>query len=216
MNDAQELNAISEVYCKNRTKPLLIGSVKSNIGDSEPASGLCGVFKTVLAMEKQQIPATLHYKTPNPRVPALKDGRLQVVNKPSSWTGQYAAVNAVGIGGLNAQALLKANKIEKKPQPQDPIPRLIVGSGRTESAINYLLNRVREFVLVIILFFSVQLVFIRKYYYNFATQVETGPKDPEWYGLLYGVHSKNIAGHNYRGYTILGEETGRETAVRTQ
>ncbi|VVC46315.1 Hypothetical protein CINCED_3A018656 [Cinara cedri] len=184
LNDAQELNAISEVYCKNRTKPLLIGSVKSNIGDSEPVSGLCGVFKTVLAMEKQQIPATLHYKTPNPRVPALKDGRLQVVSKPLPWTGQYAAVNAVGIGGLNAQALLKSNKIEKKPQPQDPIPRLIVGSGRTESAINYLLNR-----------------------------VETGPKDPEWYGLLYGVHSKNIAGHNFRGYTILGEKNGRETAI---
>lgn len=143
MNDAQELNAISEVYCKNRTQPLLIGSVKSNIGDSEPASGLCGVFKTVLAMENQQIPPTLHYSSPNPGVPALKDGRLQVVSKPLPWTGKYAAVNAVGIGGMNAQALLKANGIEKKPQPQDPIARLMVGSARTESAINYMLNRVR-------------------------------------------------------------------------
>lgn len=149
MNDAQELNAISEVYCKNRTKPLLIGSVKSNIGDCEPVSGLCGVLKTVLAMENQQIPATLHYSSPNPGVPALKDGRLQVVSKPLPWTGEYAAVNAVGIGGLNAQALLKANGIEKKPQPQDPIARLIVGSARTESAINYMLNRVSFFCFIV-------------------------------------------------------------------
>lgn len=143
MGDAQELNAVTEVYCKNRSKPLLIGSVKSNIGDSEPASGLCGVLKTVLAMDSQELPPTLNYNSPNPKVPALKDGRLQVVNKSLPWKGQYAAVNAVGIGGVNAHALLKAYKKENKVQPQDIIPRLVVGSARTESAINYMLERVR-------------------------------------------------------------------------
>lgn len=39
------------------------------------------------------------------------------------------------------------------------------------------------------------------------------PRDTEFYGLLYGVQSKNIPGHNYRGYSILGEENGREVAV---
>lgn len=121
--------------------------MKSNIGDSEPVSGLCGVLKTVLAMENQLIPATLHYSSPNPQVPALKDGRIQVVSKPLPWKGQYAAVNAVGIGGLNAQALLKLYEKEKKQQPQDPIPRLIVGSARTESAINYMLNKVMVYQL---------------------------------------------------------------------
>lgn len=144
LSDATELNAVTEVYCKNRTKPLLIGSVKSNIGDTEPASGLCGIVKTVLAMERQEIPPTLHYSSPNPRVPALKDGRLQVVDKPLPWKGQYAAVNAVGIGGHNAHALLKAGGKQKKPQPQDPIPRLLIGSGRTESAINYMLDKVMD------------------------------------------------------------------------
>lgn len=142
MGDSQELNAVTEVYCKNRSKPLLIGSVKSNMGDGEPASGLCGVVKTVLAMENQEIPPTLHYKTPNPRVPALKDGRLQVVSKSLPWKGQYAAINAVGVGGHNAQVLLKTHNKQKKQQPQDPIPRLIVGSARNESGINYMLNRV--------------------------------------------------------------------------
>lgn len=113
------------------------------MGDSEPASGLCGVVKTVFAMEKQELPPTLHYSNPNPRVPALKDGRLQVVNKSLTWKGQYAAVNAVGIGGHNAQALLKSYDKPKKSQPQDLIPRLVIGSARNESAINYLLKKVR-------------------------------------------------------------------------
>jgi acyl transferase domain-containing protein len=143
LGDAQELNAVTEVYCKDRTKPLLIGSVKSNMGDGEPASGLCGIVKTVLAMERQELPPTLHYSTPNPRVPALKDGRLLVVNESLPWKGQYAAVNAVGIGGHNAHALLKANEKQKQPLTQDSTPRLVIGSARTESAINYLLDTVR-------------------------------------------------------------------------
>lgn len=142
LGDAQELNAVTEVYCKNRTKPLLIGSVKSNMGDSEPASGLCGVVKTVLAMEYRTIPPTLHYGSPNPRVPALKDGRLRVVDKSSPWTGRYAAVNAVGIGGVNVHALLKVHDKQKEPQPKDVIPRLAIGSARNESAINYMLDKV--------------------------------------------------------------------------
>lgn len=184
LGDAQELNAVTEVYCKDRKKPLLIGSVKSNMGDTEPASGLCGVVKTVLAMDRQEIPPTLHYSSPNPRVPALKDGRLVVVNKPLSWNGKYAAVNAVGIGGHNAHAVLKANEKQKKSLAQDPVPRLVIGSARTESAINYLLDK-----------------------------VESLPRDPEFYGLLYGVHSQNIPGHIYRGYSILDEKDAREAAT---
>jgi len=112
------------------------------MGDSEPASGLCGIVKTVLAMERQEIPPTLHYNAPNPKIPALKDGRVLVVNKSLPWSGKYAAVNAVGIGGHNAHALLKANEKPKRPQPEDSIPRLVIGSARTESAINYMLDRV--------------------------------------------------------------------------
>lgn len=159
MGDAQELNAVTEVYCKNRRKPLLIGSVKSNMGDGEPASGLCGVVKTVLAMENQEIPPTLHYNSPNPRVPALKDGRIQVVNKSLPWKGQYAAVNAVGLGGHNAHALLKSYSKQKDSLVKDAIPRLVIGSARNESAINYMLNRVwffnrSAFILCLLILFS--------------------------------------------------------------
>lgn len=56
---------------------------------------------------------------------------------------------------------------------------------------------------------------IIKSHLQWSTQVEGMSRDPEFYGLLYGVQSQNIPGHNYRGYTILGEENGREAVVST-
>lgn len=68
-----------EIFCKKRDSPLLIGSVKSNIGHSEPAGGLVSLVKILLAMETGILSPNLHYKSPNPDVPALKDGRLKVL-----------------------------------------------------------------------------------------------------------------------------------------
>lgn len=78
--DPEEANAITDVFCASRTadNPLLIGSVKSNMGHPEPASGLAGVTKVLLAMQHGVLPGNLHYKKPNPDIPALIDGRLKV------------------------------------------------------------------------------------------------------------------------------------------
>ena len=78
--DPEELNAITSVFCKNRPGPLLIGSVKSNMGHPEPASGLCGVTKVLLAMQHGVIPPNLHFNSPNPNIPSLLDGRLKVIS----------------------------------------------------------------------------------------------------------------------------------------
>lgn len=83
--DPEELNSITSVFCKNRPAeagPLLIGSVKSNMGHPEPASGLCGVTKVLLAMQHGVIPPNLHFNSPNPDIPALLDGRLKVCDTP--------------------------------------------------------------------------------------------------------------------------------------
>lgn len=72
------MNAIAELFCANRSTPLLLGSVKSNMGHSEPASGLCSIAKVVVAMEHGIIPGNLHYREPNPDIPALSDGRIKV------------------------------------------------------------------------------------------------------------------------------------------
>lgn len=78
VGDPQEVNSIADVFCKGRNTPLLIGSVKSNMGHSEPASGLCSIAKTLVAMESGIIPANLHFQNPNKDIPALNDGRLKV------------------------------------------------------------------------------------------------------------------------------------------
>ena len=89
--DPEELNSLTSVFCDKRapeTGPLLIGSVKSNMGHPEPASGLCGVTKVLLAMQHGILPPNLHFNSPNPDIPGLLDGRLKVgdssLSKPYS------------------------------------------------------------------------------------------------------------------------------------
>uniref|UniRef100_T1ILW6 Fatty acid synthase n=1 Tax=Strigamia maritima TaxID=126957 RepID=T1ILW6_STRMM len=79
VGDPEEGNAITRVFCNNRTTPLLIGSVKSNMGHSEPASGLCSIAKVIIAMESGEIPANLHFKDPNPHIPGLQDGKQRTI-----------------------------------------------------------------------------------------------------------------------------------------
>lgn len=114
------------------------------MGHSEPASGLCSIAKVVIAMEAGVIPNNLHFKKPNPDIPALNDGRLQVVNKNWPWNGGLVAVNSFGFGGANVHVLLKSNPKPKIPSPQDPIPRLIAVSGRTTVAVQNFLAKVSK------------------------------------------------------------------------
>ena len=84
------MNGFTDVFCKDRSSPLLIGSVKSNMGHSEPASGLCSIAKILLSMENGMIPPNLHFKNPNKDIPALSDGRLQV-----SWSNLHSSIREV-------------------------------------------------------------------------------------------------------------------------
>jgi fatty acid synthase len=78
VGDLEELKAITQAFCKDRKKPLLLGSIKSNMGHSEPPSGLCGITKVIIAMETGFIPPNLHYKNPREGVESLVNGQLKV------------------------------------------------------------------------------------------------------------------------------------------
>ena len=78
VGDPMETNNVAEVFCPGRSTPLLIGSSKSNMGHAEPTSGLASLTKCVIAMHDHAIPANLHFKEPNPFIPALHDGRMKV------------------------------------------------------------------------------------------------------------------------------------------
>jgi fatty acid synthase len=78
VGDPEALTALDKVFCKGRQTPLLIGSVKSNMGHTEGASGLCSVVKLLIAMEHGLIPPNLHLSNPRQDVEGLRAGRLKV------------------------------------------------------------------------------------------------------------------------------------------
>lgn len=88
----------------------LLGSVKSNIGHLEPAAGIAGLVKVALALRHREIPPSLHFETPNPKIP-FDQLRLRVPRAIEPWPEnqaghRIAGVNSFGFGGTNAHAIL--------------------------------------------------------------------------------------------------------------
>ncbi len=119
--DPIEAQAIGEALAQRRQTPLLIGSVKSNIGHLEPASGLAGLVKLLLAFDRGSIPPSLNCATPNPRI-AFDALNIEVVSQArpllAGQAGAIAGLNSFGFGGTNAHAVLAA------PPLSDPVPAL--------------------------------------------------------------------------------------------
>jgi len=139
------VKALENVFCPGRKDPLLIGSVKSNIGHSEPASGLCSVAKVIIAMESGYIPPNINFTKPREDIKAFYNGRINVVSDKTPWNGGMVGINSFGFGGANCHVLLDWNKKSKinNGLPEDDLPRLVVASGRTEEAVSFMLNDVR-------------------------------------------------------------------------
>ncbi|KAJ4413900.1 Type I Iterative PKS [Gnomoniopsis sp. IMI 355080] len=112
VGDPIEVSALASIFAEDRSSatPLLIGSIKSNMGHSEPASGICGVMKAVLAIERGVIPPTIGIQNLNPNVD-LKDGRLKIVTESTPWPDlpvRRASINSFGYGGSNAHAIIES------------------------------------------------------------------------------------------------------------
>ncbi|WP_433330484.1 SDR family NAD(P)-dependent oxidoreductase [Spirillospora sp. CA-294931] len=113
LGDPIEAKAVGEVLGAGRPEdePLLLGSAKSNLGHMESAAGVAGLIKTVLALHHRTIPASLHYKEPNPHIP-FDELRLAVVARETPWPERShpprAGVSGFGFGGTNAHVILEA------------------------------------------------------------------------------------------------------------
>ncbi|KAL1458881.1 hypothetical protein MTO96_043396, partial [Rhipicephalus appendiculatus] len=146
VGDVEELAAISAAFCQpGRRKPLMVGSVKSNMGHAESASGVASVAKVILAMETNMIAANLHFKKPNASIPCLHDGTVRVVNEHVRFPGGPVGINSSGFGGANVHAILEAGPgphvssiTREKPQ----LPRLVLFAGRTQQSLTATLDRV--------------------------------------------------------------------------
>ncbi len=124
VGDPIEARAIGEALGRHRSRPLPIGSVKSNIGHLEPASGIAGLLKLIVAFEQGVIPASLHFETPNPDIP-FADLHLEIVaeRRPlvAGPAGVIAGINSFGFGGTNANAILEAAPARVAPARVAPI-----------------------------------------------------------------------------------------------
>ncbi|MFJ6072571.1 SDR family NAD(P)-dependent oxidoreductase [Streptomyces sp. NPDC093065] len=125
LGDPIEVEAAWDVLGPGRRpgEPLLLGSVKSNIGHCESASGMASLVKTVLALRHGSVPAGLHYTTPNPHVP-WRDMNVRVVDGRVSWAPgdrpRLAGVSGFGFSGTNAHVVLGEAPAAAPALPTDP------------------------------------------------------------------------------------------------
>src|SRR5262249_47880482 len=141
--DPIEAAAVGHSLGRNRSDPLPIGSVKTNIGHLEPASGMAGLLKAALALDRGIVPRTLHCETPNPNIAFDKlNLRLirdaEPINAPRER--RFAGVNSFGFGGTNAHVVLAAppSRDEATPSPEN-LPPLVI-SARTEASLRELVG----------------------------------------------------------------------------
>jgi acyl transferase domain-containing protein len=109
--DPIECSAASSVFSASRPResPLRIGSVKSNIGHSEPAAGISGMLKTILAIERGVIPGNPTFEIPNPKID-FGACKLLALKEATPWPQgmlRRASVNLFGYGGSNAHAIVE-------------------------------------------------------------------------------------------------------------
>jgi acyl transferase domain-containing protein/NADPH:quinone reductase-like Zn-dependent oxidoreductase/acyl carrier protein len=141
VGDPAEAAAIGQALGQRRAAALPIGSVKSNIGHLEPASGLAGLLKAVLALEHRVLPPSLHLSAVNPDI-AFDSLNLSLaaapIELPASGTW-LAGVSSFGFGGTNAHVVLRqAEPTEntRRTAPEAPSAELILLSAQSRQALS--------------------------------------------------------------------------------
>ena len=118
LGDPIEIQALGNVFGITRTaeNPLLVGSVKTNIGHQEAAAGIAGFIKMVLALHNGVIPRQLNFTTPNPHIDWLHYP-IEVVTQNRPWPHttrpHYAGVSSFGMSGTNAHVILQEAPVAK-------------------------------------------------------------------------------------------------------
>ncbi|MET0133018.1 MAG: type I polyketide synthase [Kibdelosporangium sp.] len=138
--DRAELTALGDVLAGPRDQPCLIGSVKSNFGHAEFASGLVGVVKTALAMWHGTIPQTLHVQQPN-QIFADPDLPLRLVRSPEPWPARgsrkHAGISSFGASGSNVHVVLGgAPQVEPAAEVASPEMLVLPVSARASRAVS--------------------------------------------------------------------------------
>jgi glutamate-1-semialdehyde aminotransferase/3-oxoacyl-(acyl-carrier-protein) synthase/acyl carrier protein len=145
LGDPIELAALSQAF-RPSTREVgfcRVGAIKSNIGHLGAAAGVAGLIKTVLALQRREIPPTLHFRRPSPRL-ELEGSPFRIAAELSEWASpsgpRRAGVSSFGIGGTNVHAVLEeAPPPSPAPSPRpaaDGRPRLLLLSAASAAALD--------------------------------------------------------------------------------
>lgn len=110
LGDPQEINALRNAYGRNRTTPLVVGSVKSNIGHTESAAGVAGLLKAIASVREGRFFRTLHAERLSPYI-EWEGAGVEIAQSEREWTAageRIAGVSAFGLSGTNAHMIVRA------------------------------------------------------------------------------------------------------------
>ncbi|WP_232236812.1 type I polyketide synthase [Micromonospora globosa] len=157
LGDPIEAQALLATYGRERPadRPLLLGSMKSNIGHAQAAAGVAGVIKMVQAIRHGLVPATLHVDEPSPHID-WTSGAVELATQSRPWPAvdrpRRAAVSSFGISGTNAHVIIEQAD-ELSVAPAEPGPGLVASdavlwplSGRSKGALAGQAARLAEYV----------------------------------------------------------------------
>jgi acyl transferase domain-containing protein/acyl-CoA synthetase (AMP-forming)/AMP-acid ligase II len=148
IGDPIEIDSLREVFGK-RTEPVLVGSVKANIGHLDSCAGMAGLLKAVLAVREGVVPPQANLRAPNPRL-RLPDGLIELPDRPREWPMdgvRRAGVTALGFGGTNAHVVVEEPPpITAKNDSAARGPWVVPLSAREPTALAKLASRMADAV----------------------------------------------------------------------
>ncbi|MEM1168905.1 MAG: type I polyketide synthase [Cyanobacteria bacterium P01_H01_bin.35] len=169
LGDPIEVGAVGEVFKKTHSqeKPVILGSVKTNIGHLEGAAGIAGLMKVVLQLQHQQIVPSLHFHQPNPYI-NWEQLPVEVSTQMRSWPedgiSRVAGVSSFGFSGTNAHVVLEETPLEVRSNKSEvssdnesavSVPevnylersvQILTLSGKTETALSDLVNSYENYL----------------------------------------------------------------------
>lgn len=140
LGDPVEVEALLQVFGNNtdRTRVCTLGSIKSNVGHLVSAAGVAGLIKTVLALQHERIPPTLHFEIGNPRID-WNSSPFRVSATAVPWPRgpqpRLAGVSSFGVGGTNAHVIVEEAPLAAPAPPEDERCHLLPLSARDAAAL---------------------------------------------------------------------------------
>ncbi|MGC2332319.1 MAG: beta-ketoacyl synthase N-terminal-like domain-containing protein [Candidatus Acidiferrales bacterium] len=147
LGDPIEAHALAAVFGPGRAKenPLIVGSVKTNVGHLEASAGIAGLIKVALAFQNEELPANLHFEKMNPHID-WSGMPVEILTRSRPWPRangrRVAGVSSFGFSGTNAHVILEEAPVPEPPKRESERPLHVLAlSARSKAALQTLTER---------------------------------------------------------------------------